>query len=133
MAWKDVILLVLKSVNLSKPSSGALRRTELPLWSQHANNITTKIIIKSHASTFQCKGLGRKFSNIQLINSVLCTLVLFCFSSPSVKHQRVATARTGYWIILTTALLFRKLYLCHCQGPPHSYMEITFSLPVTYW
>lgn len=33
--------LVLKSVNLSKPSSEALRRTELPLWSQHANNIAT--------------------------------------------------------------------------------------------
>lgn len=33
--------LVLKSVNLSKPSSGALRRTELPLWSQHANDIAT--------------------------------------------------------------------------------------------
>lgn len=33
--------LVLKSANLSKPSSRALRRTELPLWSQHANNIAT--------------------------------------------------------------------------------------------
>jgi len=85
MVWKEVMLLVLKSVNLSKPSSGALRRTELPLWSQHANNITTKIIIKSHAAAFQCEGSGRNFSNLQLINSVPCTLVLFCFSSSAMK------------------------------------------------
>lgn len=82
-----MILLVLKSVNLSKPSSGALRRTELLLWSQLANNATTKVIIKSDASTFHCKGSGRIFSNIELISSVLCTLVLFCFSSPSMKHR----------------------------------------------
>lgn len=88
MAWKEkMIFLVLKPVNLSKPSSGASRRTELPLWAQHANNIATKIIIKSHASTFHCKGSGKNFSNIQLINSGLCTLVLFCFASPFMKHQ----------------------------------------------
>lgn len=117
MAWKEkMILPELKSLHLSKPSSGPLRRTELPLWSHHVHNIATKIIIKSHASTFQCKGSGRNFSNIQLINSVLWFFVLLL--SPSVKHQRGGTGE------LEPALLIKNLG--HWQHPPHSHMEMAF-------